>query len=496
MDVRAWIACAWCLASPALGAPEVFYLRGVRDQRAFTGTLELDGERFSLVRHFADGAQETWKGTARPRAGSLTLERRDTPRVRTYVYLDDPAAGERGFYRQRGVDYERAVAAAGLTDATPRVGCVLMVEDEGWGRKAITEPLGAALYGDLLRQGPYATVRVVVGRADGGARLAATLRELAADHDQLDVFLSIHTTQRDPAAWAAAVGPEAARKLRLVYSTACYGNDVAREAWERLGPQAVVTHVGENNPVIALPFLLSEWVRGRPLGESVRDGYRKTVALERLVQALPSGAKLAEAMIPARESQPVISGDAGLRIATGRAFARSVPGRQCFDARGAGALGVALETLGRGGYTLDAARLRQAPALLGALPPGLPEVLERARIVPDGLQLELRARASITLYGSLALRLEPATSVTVRTFDLERGRIDLRVRGVSGVWGGVQFTARGFELRRLPLVGWVVTVRTGAAPIPIPLGGRAPVRVSREVDALLRPGSLPLQQQK
>ena len=495
MNPRIWIACALCLASPALGAPDVFYLRGVYDQRAFTGTLEVDGEGFRLVRRYVDGQEDRWRGDVQPRAGSLTLLRRDTPRVRTYVYLTDPADGERGFYRQRGVDFERLVAADGLRPSTPRVGCVLMVEDEGWGRKAITEPLGEQLYGDLLR-GSYATLKLVRGRADGAARLAAAIREVAASHDQLDVFLSIHTTARDPARWAAELGPEVAGKLRLVYSTACYGNDKAREAWEALGPQAVVTHVGENNPVIALPFLLSEWTRGRPLGEAVRAGYRKTVALEHLVQALPAGSRLSEAMIPARESQPVISGDAALRIATGLEFARSAPPPIRFDPRGLGALGVALTTLGRAGFAIEAGQLRQAPAVLGSLPTGLGEALERIEVLPQGMRLRLRARTDVTLYGSLALRLEPTFELHVRTCDLERGRIDLRVEGVSGTWRGVEFRARGFDLRRLPLAGWVVTVRTGSAPIPIPVGGRAPARVPPSVDCLLRPGPLPLQQQK
>ncbi|MEZ6187176.1 MAG: hypothetical protein R3F62_19465 [Planctomycetota bacterium] len=475
-----------CAVSVALGAPEVYALRGVRGRRAFAGTLSVEGGGFQLVRRFADGAEERWRGRAQVQPGSLVLLRDDTPTPRTYVYLDDPAPRERGFYRQRGVDHERLVATADLPEAAPRLGCVLLVEDEGWGRKSLTEPLGARLYGDLLRSGAYATVRVLEGRADGSARLAATLRELARDHDRLDVFLSIHTTHRDAARWPAQLGDEVRGKLRLVYSTACEGAQVAREAWERAGAQAVVTHVGTNNPVIALPYVLSEWVRGRPLGQAVRAGYRKTVALEQLVHALPQAANLTQAMIPARESQPVLSGDAELRIASGRAYARSFPPLGCFDPR-TGALGVALETLGAAGYVVEGEQLRQARALAQALPAGLADAVLSIEALPDGARLRLREAIAITLYGALGLRLEPTTTLRVRACDLERGWIELAVDGVSGTWRGVSFRARGFDLRRLPLLGWVVTVKTRAAPIPIPVGGSAPARVPADVDAVYRP---------
>ena len=56
--------------------------------------------------------------------------------------------------------------------------------------------------------------------------------------------------------------PQSARKLRLVYSTACFGASEERQAWEGLGARTVVTHVGINDPLVALPYILSRWIAG------------------------------------------------------------------------------------------------------------------------------------------------------------------------------------------------------------------------------------------
>ncbi|MCW8139823.1 MAG: hypothetical protein KIT58_13070, partial [Planctomycetota bacterium] len=170
-------------------------------------------------------------------------------------------------------------AAPALADVprAPRAAAVLAVEDDGYAGSEVTERLGVALYGRFLEAGPYGgRVLTVVGRHEATARLAAAIARAASLADVVDVFITVHTTARAVDEVRALIAPAVARKLRLVYSTACWGAENEREAWEALGPRTVVTHEGLNNPLIALPYILSRWLAGAPIGQASAEGYRET----------------------------------------------------------------------------------------------------------------------------------------------------------------------------------------------------------------------------
>ncbi|MEZ6183378.1 MAG: hypothetical protein R3F62_00015 [Planctomycetota bacterium] len=218
-----------------------------------------------------------------------------------------------------------AALATCLLCATPLAaagaGAVLVVEDN-----PVTERLFAKAYEAFLTEsGAYAEVRVLQG--DEGKRsvtLAAAIRELAPRVEQIDVVISAHTTRRDPALLAKLL-PPAARKLRLVYSTACYGADAERPAWEGVGARTVVTHVGINNPIVALPYFLGEWTRGAPVGRTLAAGYREESECSRFVLSLPGVGKALRRVYGHEGgepeflsgSRPVLSGAGDTTIQTG-----------------------------------------------------------------------------------------------------------------------------------------------------------------------------------
>lgn len=220
----------------------------------------------------------------------------------------------------------------------PRAAAVLMVEDGGYPGVETTERMGIALYGRFLAQGRYARVLVVKGRERANERLAQAIRAVAAEHDVVDVFCSVHTTTRAPAEWLRLIPPEA-RKLRLVYSTACYGAAEERRAWERVGARTVVTHVGLNNPVVALPMILSRWLGGGEIGPAVAEGYRETALSVNFLLSLP-GAVGAAGIPDVSGSRPVVAGDPRLRRP-----GVPLPTALTYDRARGGPIGLALRAL-------------------------------------------------------------------------------------------------------------------------------------------------------
>lgn len=333
-------------------------------------------------------------------------------------------------------------------------GAVLMVEDEGWPGSAETERLGVLLYGRILSSGPYSEIRVVKGREGGQRRLAAAIRASASKHRLVDVFLTVHTTTRDPATWANLVGPEAARKLRLVYSTACFGAEEERRAWEALGAQTVITHVGVNNPLIAFPYFLSSWLRGAPVGRTVAEGYRETRAISTYVLSLPMIAPYGLGGLegygdPIEGSRPVVSGNHDLRITDG--LARSLPALPRalhYSRQDGGPLGLVLRALA-GKYAIERGSISTLLSRLelGALPIPAAELDKAKRLsvqweerqAMDGtwrtgraeLKLELRDKITVPLDDGFKLKVSKTVTVRPGVFDMRAQTLALHV---SGLW--------------------------------------------------------------
>lgn len=318
----------------------------------------------------------------------------------------------------------------------PRVAAVLMVEDAGHAGSDTTERLGLALYGRFLAEAGYQRVLTLRGRERGDERLADAIRALAREHDAVDVVCSIHSMTRDPDALERAIPPEA-RKLRLVYSTACHGEAEERRAWERVGARTIVTHLGVNNPVIALPLILSRWLDGAELGAAVAEGFGETARVMDVVQALvalaPGGA---QALPPIEGSRPVITGDARLTLGA----PPGAPAALRYDRARGGPLGLALRAL-------DGARLEH-PELAGllqrsrvpvSLPPG---ALERVASLAAERTGEDDGLLALTLADALEVPLGPATlelagrvAAWAGPVDLEDGAFVVHVDGISVTLG-------------------------------------------------------------
>jgi hypothetical protein len=241
-------------------------------------------------------------------------------------------------------------AATAQDRVEPSAAAVLMVSDSARDGAEVTERMGVALYGRFLEEGPYAEVRILSGEQ---ANLAETLRSLAERHSVIDCFLSTHTTVREPDSWARSLAGVGS-KLRLVYSTACFGNEKEREAWERVGARTVVTHTGLNNPIVALPYFLSQWLSGEAVGPTVAEGFRETGAVVRYALSLPGLSAGIAASADAfgvggdlvAGSQPVVSGDAGLRITDGfEHHTPSLPHGLRYRRESGGPLGLILRAL-------------------------------------------------------------------------------------------------------------------------------------------------------
>lgn len=350
-----------------------------------------------------------------------------------------------------------AAAAPGLASAQERAAAVLAVSDSSYPGFEVTERIGAQLYGRFLQAGPYKRVVQVFGDAESTPRVAAAIREAAASADVVDVFCTVHTTYRDAAELQRLVPPAVRAKLRLVYSTACYGNDAERAAWESLRPKTVITHQGLNNPLIAMPYILSRWLAGAPIGRSAAEGYRETQLGTALVGALvgPTGSAMggyvSSDMFDTSGCRPVITGDANLTIASGlRGHSPRVPSALVYSRVRGGPIGLLLRAL-------DGASLTQADG--GAL---LDRTYARSVIPQEALDKVVSVGAGTTsgflgLIGGGEGQLEMSLSqvMTIAIPDLPMGLklrvardVTIRPGVVNVVTRNVQLHATGLSLAR------------------------------------------------
>ncbi|RMG08489.1 MAG: hypothetical protein D6731_21800 [Planctomycetota bacterium] len=367
-----------------------------------------------------------------------------------------------------------------------RQAALLWIHDRG---RAATERLGEAVYGGLLERGPYGEVRCLRGPAAGGEVLAAAARDLAARSEALDVFCSAHTTRRAPAAWREALAP-ARDALRLVYSTACWGARAELQAWAAAGARAVVCHEGLNDPLVAMPLVLSRWLTGSPLGDAVVEGYRETQALHALAKALawtrrlvaprevPDGYGVGD---PLQGSRPVVWGEASLRLGG----AEEDPALR-YDPATGGALGLAVRAaVGR--FAFDRGDLAELLAERGLPEPwaDLAEAFRRAEAVSrvgaqraPGLVVSFARPLVCRLPAGPQLRLSERVALAPGPLDLERGRLDFEVQGAalgSGLTAcrlhrlGVRSGRRGLFLRVAGVACGFLPVRL-SVPLPsVPL---------------------------
>ncbi len=378
----------------------------------------------------------------------------------------------------------------------PRAAAVLMVEDGGYPGADTTERMGVALYGRFLSAGRYARVLVVQGRAGANERLSAASRAAAAGHDVVDVFCSVHTTTRDPAEWARLI-PPGARKLRLVYSTACYGAEEERRAWEGVGARTVVTHVGINNPVVALPMILSQWLRGGEVGPAVAAGYRETAMTTHFLLSLPGADAAAGGVPDVAGSRPVIVGDPRLRRA-----GAPLPAALTYDRARGGPLGLALRALE--GFRVGRQELQpllDRISLPLVLPAGALEhvhgvAVERSWSGEGQLNLGLARQVDVPWEG---VTLRAGTEVTLRP-----GKADPATRTVevhtTGLWvkKGI-FRVKLGKLTLTPDARGGYRVRANAALwgfIPFfknfSIGGRAPAPLADATPLYRAPASVGL----
>lgn len=377
---------------------------------------------------------------------------------------------------------------ASATGQEPRVAAVLAVEDDGYPGSATTERLGVALYSRFLRAGRYASVTTVVGRQDANERLAAAIRDAARDHDLVDVVCSVHTTTREPEAWARLV-PPSARKLRLVYSTACYGNDEERAAWAGVGARAVVTHVGINNPLVALPFILGRWQSGAPLGPAVSDAWAETQRSMHLLLSFPG---VSSGGVPdVGGSRPVVLGDAALTARAGHpGWTSALPRELVYDRARGGPVGLLLRALD--GFEVGKDEVRtllervQLPVLLPddamAQVKGVAVEQDAAR---DGL-LALGLRRSVDVpFEGMTLRVGQRVTLTPGRLDPQAGRLDVRVTGLTIKKGIFRVRLSRLSVTRSADGGHRVTARAalwGFIPLrrSFELGGSAPAPIASE----------------
>lgn len=378
---------------------------------------------------------------------------------------------------------------------------VLMIEDAGYPGAEVTERIGDALYGNFLDRAGYARVVRIFGRGeDPNGKLARAINEAAAQHDFVDVFCSVHTTTRDPETMQRLI-PARSRKLRLVYSTACYGAQEERLAWVKLGARTVVTHQGINNPVVALPLILGRWIGGGKIGDAVTDAYRETLVGSHFILSLPGVSGAVSGFDP-RGSRPVVTGDRNLTIGHARQLGRDLT----YDRRRGGPIGLALRGLaGRfaiSGEEIDGLMARiSLPAVLPA--EAIREV-KRAAAGLDGsegrLELALKRRVDVPTQG---VTLRVATDVTLKPgeVDVNSRKVVVDVTGISVKKGIFSLRLRRLTLSPDGANGYKVkasaglwgfipvwkTFKMGGTP-PLPVNADdVPVFVDRGLeDALLR----------
>lgn len=413
-----------------------------------------------------------------------------------------------------------AAAAVVLATALPSfaqtAAAVLMVEDN-----EVTEEIGLATYLPFLTEaGAYKKVWKLSGRTRSNERLAAAIRAAAREHTWVDVIVSVHTTER-PTAQMLRLIPADARKLRLVYSTACYGADVEREAWEALGAKTVVTHVGINNPLVSLPYFLSRWIQGFPVKQTIEEGYREEAITSRFLVSLPGVGEAMNELYgdggaePAffKGSRPVLSGLENLRITSGLAASTRLkkPSHLVYSRRSGASTGLALRALA-GRYELKSDRLASVLARLGVpetpfLPPSQ---LREVKVVPvysnpmhdphdrwsRPAPLLVAGKLVVKLASEQRIPLEQGFELRVaKTVTIQPGRVDPESRTLrletTGIW-----VAKGLLRYRVTSLtvkpdgdSYQVTVGGGAwGVIPywhsLPIGGTRPARVPRDLSIL------------
>lgn len=391
---------------------------------------------------------------------------------------------------------------------------VLMVEDN-----EVTEQIGIAAYAPFLTQaGAYKKVYTLKGRHRSNERLAAAIRQAAAEHDYVDVVVSVHTTARDPQLMSRLV-PQSARKLRLVYSTACYGADVEREAWEQLGARTVVTHVGINNPLVSLPYFLSEWIRGEPVGKVIREGYREEAITSRFGLSLPGVGEAMSVLYgdsggnPAflDGSRPVLSGNGNLTIRSGLKVRLRKPEHLRYKRSTGGSLGLATRAMADR-YDLKGEGLANALGMLRvpATPWLPPNLLRRLRVKPvyrnqpghqrnsfgsnrrqlraGKIEITLAKKQEFPLEQGLKMKVNKVVSITPGRLDPEKRTLRLEV---SGLW--IKKGALSYRLTSMTIkpddYGYKVTVGGGVFGfVPywhsIPIGGRNPEPLPADLSVL------------
>ncbi len=333
----------------------------------------------------------------------------------------------------------------------PTAGLVLMVEDEP---RPEAERMGVALYGGILAHGPYAERVLVKGREQANTRLARAIVAVASRHQVVDVFIAMHTIERDPAEWRRLIPPAAARKLRLVYSSACYGAQEERAAWEGLGARTVVTHVGTNNPVIALPYVMTRWLAGDPIGPAVHMGWRESTLFVRMALSLP-GADFGADDLPVQVldgSRPVVSGDFNTRVSDGLGRIGTLPPGLVYDRARGGPLGLALRAMA-GRFSVSGA---DAMTILRSIDLPLPVEAERLQLErldieqPGTIVLRLREKQTIPLERGFTLVLDREVRLTPGRWDPEQRRTVVGVRGIRVGWGILRATPLAFALEPEP----------------------------------------------
>ena len=397
-------------------------------------------------------------------------------------------------------------------------GALLVVEDV-----ALTERVGVAVFKPFLSEsGAYADVRALtgdLGKTD--EEVGRAVRELAARHDHVDVFLSVHTVRRTAHRLRQLIPPAAARKLRLVYSTACHGAKEEREAWEGLGVRALVTHVGINNPTVALPYFLSRWIRGEPL-EAILEGATQEEGLTtRFLRSLPGLEGSYDEELLAG-SVPVLSGERRLTILSGLDGARlERPSHLRFSRSTGSSLGLALRAMaGKFRIARDEVEFEFDDLLHELHVPDLPfvpsEHLRELRVDPvyapqvsygylplnplpprlkaGKIVIELSERFEVPLDGGFVLSVGETISLTPGRVDPETRTLTLEVRGLWVKRGVLRFRVTNAKLR--PSAGgeaYEVVVGGGAwGVVPfwkaLPIGGSRPEPLPSDLRVLSRRG--------
>lgn len=368
----------------------------------------------------------------------------------------------------------------------PTAGIVLFVEDQP---RPTAERAGVKLFSALLERGPHAERIILSGRERANTRLAEAIRALASRHDVVDVVCSMHTIERDPAEWRRLLPPATVgRKLRLVYSTACFGARAEREAWEGVGARTVVTHVGINNPLVAEPYVLTEWLSGAPIGPTVDAAFRESTLFVRLGLSFP-GVPLTPGDVPfLAGSRPVISGDRSLTV--GRPA--RLPSALRYDRRRGGPLGLALRALaGR-----IAVRGRDAVQVLELCELPFPVAAELLQIEwlyveqPGRLVIRLHAPQEVPLASHVKLLFDREVRLTPGAWDPVARRVELHVQGIRVAAGPVTLRPTTLAVDADPLLpGYRLRVHARVGFVPLRtsfyVGGTDPPGTRRGLVSLL-----------